>query len=377
MKFSNSRVLIPDGLMNNAVPCKLYGRYHHTTRTFNVLSTKRSPGIRKIGAIYNEMPDNAQGIVGIVKDGKVEFYHKGKRCAVEAYELYRNIFSRNKGILETDVMSNKGALIIGCGSVGSLVALELARSGVGRFLLVDSDMLEYHNVCRHQCGIDDVGDFKVNALKRRINNINPHARVITHTGIIEHIPVNTLTEFCVPDAILVGCADNRRADVHSNNISVGFGIPFVSVGFWERACAGEIFYWLPGLKMPCYECALGSGGEISERTTINNHHLYSNETDILKVKFEPGISVDINFVTTIGIKLIIDILNRNTKDYTPRLLNNLTQFTLVCNTSDPKIGGEVVEIFSYPLQVTTSLKVNFGPNCKDICRREKNENRTD
>jgi hypothetical protein len=76
--------------------------------------------------------------------------------------------------------------------------------------------------------------------------------------------------------------------------------------------------------------------------------------------FEPGISVDINFVTTIAVKMILDILNRNNPNYTQRLINSLTQYTLVCNTNDPKIGGEMAEIFSYPLQVTRSIEVNYA-----------------
>ena len=88
------------------------------------------------------------------------------------------------------------------------------------------------------------------------------------------------------------------------------------------------------------------------------------------MKFEPGISVDINFITSIGIKLIIDILNSTNEDYTPRLLDNLKQYTLVCNTNNPKIGGEMVEIFSYPLQVTTSLIVGFSKECDGQCKYE-------
>lgn len=79
---------------------------------------------------------------------------------------------------------------------------------------------------------------------------------------------------------------------------------------------------------------------------------------------------------TIGIKLIIDILNSTDPAYIPRLLNNLAQYTVVCNTDNPKIGGEMVEIFSYPLQVTTSLVVGYGhEKCKNggICKYEAEE----
>ena len=122
--------------------------------------------------------------------------------------------------------------------------------------------------------------------------------------------------------------------------------------------------------MPCYECALGDGSGLSARAEAN-HHVYSNQEHTEGVKFEPGISVDINFATSIGIKLILDILNEGNDGYIPRLLNNLTQYTLVCNTSDPNIGGEMVEIFSYPLQVTTSLKVGFSKKCGKKCKYEQ------
>ena len=160
-------------------------------------------------------------------------------------------------------------------------------------------------------------------------------------------------------------------DVYTNKIAIYYDAAFISIGFWERAYAGEIFYHIPHKSMPCYKCALGSG-DLSGRVEAN-HHVYSNQENIESVKFEPGISVDINFITCIGIKLIIDILNSTNEGYIPRLLNNLKQYTLICNTSDPAIGGEMVEIFSYPLQVTTSLIVGFDKECSSMCKLELEE----
>ena len=314
----------------------------------------------------------AEGFCGIRSGDTIDFFWSGEKMKLESYGLYQSIFSRNKGILESDVMKKKCAVIIGCGSVGSLVAMELARAGVEKYVLCDADTLEYHNVCRHQCGIEDVGDLKVNALKRKILNINPKANVKTFGGIIQNIPKEILDEMCAPlETIFVGCGDNRAADVYANKIAIYYDAAFISIGFWERAYAGEIFYYLPKKNMPCYKCALGSG-DLSGRVEAN-HHVYSNQENLEGIKFEPGISVDINFITSIGIKLIIDILNSTNEGYVPRLLNNLKQYTLVCNTSDPKIGGEMVEIFSYPLQVTTSLVVGFGQSCEGRCSFELEE----
>lgn len=367
-------VFISEEQMHSKECGKIYGKYFEDTGIFNIFPKELFSRGEYLGEIRESgnSVDN-DGLCGIIQDDGIAFFWKGKQIITESYGMYQSIFSRNKGILETDVMSRKRAVILGCGSVGSLVAMELARSGVSHFVLVDADTMEYHNICRHQCGIEDVGDLKVNALKRKLTNINPKVEVITFGGIFQNIPKDILDNFCVPyETVFVGCADNRMADVYANRISIYYKAFFISIGFWERAYAGEIFYHIPGKNMPCYECALGDGGGMSGRVEAN-HHVYSNQENLEGVKFEPGISVDINFITSIGIKLIIDMLNSTNTSYIPRLLNNLKQYTLVCNTSNPQIGGEMVEIFSYPLQVTTSLVVCFGKECSGCCKYENEE----
>lgn len=353
---------------------KVFGRYFEDTGIFNIYPPELAERGNFLGEVLpaGSAPDS-DGFCGVISGDSIVFFWKGKEIKTEFYSLYQSIFSRNKGILETNIMSKKCAVILGCGSVGSLVAMELARAGVGHFVLVDADTLEYHNLCRHQCGIEDVGDLKVNALRRKLLNINPNVDIRTFGGIVQNIPKSILDEMCIAkETIFVGCADNRAADVYANRIAIYYDAAFLSIGFWERAYAGEIFYHIPGKGMPCYECALGDGGSMAGRVEAN-HHVYSNQENLESVRFEPGISVDINFITSIGIKLIIDILNSTNTTYIPRLLNNLKQYTLVCNTSDPEIGGEMVEIFSYPLQVTTSLIVGFGKTCNAQCKYELEE----
>lgn len=345
---------------------QLYGRYFEDTKIYNILPDNLKCRGEYLGPVLSlgTSPDQYK-FCGIVAENGLEFYEDGKKLQIEDYSLYQSIFSRNNGILETDVMAGKRVVVLGCGSVGSLVAMELARAGVEHFLLADPDIVEYHNICRHQCGIEDVGDLKINAITRKLMNINPRVKVKKFEGIIENMPKEMLDEFCIPrETIFVGCADNRAADVYANRISIYYSAFFISIGFWERAYAGEIFYHIPDKGMPCYECALGNGGNISARAQAN-HHVYSNQEHIEGLKFEPGISVDINFITTIGIKLIIDIVNSTNEEYVPRLLNDLRQYTIICNTNNSEIGGEMVEIFSYPLQVSTSLMVAFGnTKCK-------------
>ena len=63
--------------------------------------------------------------------------------------------------------------IVGCGSVGSTVAENLARMGVTKFVLWDFDIVENKNVVNQMFTQRDVGRPKVEALKDILLAINP------------------------------------------------------------------------------------------------------------------------------------------------------------------------------------------------------------
>lgn len=63
--------------------------------------------------------------------------------------------------------------IVGCGSVGSTVAENLARCGVTKMTLWDFDKVEPHNIVNQMFNQNDVGKLKVDALKDILTDINP------------------------------------------------------------------------------------------------------------------------------------------------------------------------------------------------------------
>ena len=359
----------------------LYGYTHADTQRLVVVgdgqAAKGLAGARLLGwleAAPNTQHKLASGLDGDdaaallvhrAATGELQFQWQGKTCRAEPYCLEAELFSRNSGLLETAVLQQCGVIVCGCGSVGSLAALELARSGVGRFLLVDPDLLAIENLCRHQCGLADVGRRKVQAVAERIRQINPLAVVEPHAVPLEELDPAVIERFCAgnSDTLMLACADSRRADRHASRLAAALALPFLAIGLWERAFAGEIFYSHPDQPMPCYGCAFdGLAGELTARAEPGRR-FYSNEVDLEKLNFQPGIAIDIAFVTEIGLKLALDLLNRSNPNHVPRLLGRLSQYTLVCNSNNPQLGGERAEIFSHPLQVTTSIQVGHGRDC--------------
>ncbi len=64
--------------------------------------------------------------------------------------------------------------IIGCGSVGSTLAENLARCGVTKMTLWDFDTVESHNIVNQMFRQQDIGKPKVEALKDILTDINPY-----------------------------------------------------------------------------------------------------------------------------------------------------------------------------------------------------------
>ncbi|ABA87870.1 thiamin biosynthesis thiocarboxylate synthase [Syntrophotalea carbinolica DSM 2380] len=69
--------------------------------------------------------------------------------------------------------------IAGVGGLGSPIAIALTRSGVGRLLLVDYDVVEPSNLNRQMYFVDQIGQPKVEALAATLARINPGVKVST------------------------------------------------------------------------------------------------------------------------------------------------------------------------------------------------------
>lgn len=70
--------------------------------------------------------------------------------------------------------------IAGLGGLGSHIAVMLARTGIGRLILVDFDVVEPSNLNRQHYFISQLGLFKTEALEQQIQQINPFLQVETH-----------------------------------------------------------------------------------------------------------------------------------------------------------------------------------------------------
>ena len=104
-------------------------------------------------------------------------------------EIEQDIFNRTKRLVGDEILENifqKRVIIFGVGGVGSWCAESLVRSGIQNLTIVDSDNVSITNVNRQlMATTKTVGKVKVEVLKERLFEINPHANIVALQDIYE------------------------------------------------------------------------------------------------------------------------------------------------------------------------------------------------
>jgi len=103
-------------------------------------------------------------------DGKVQIPHA---CYV-----------RQQDVLPVEVMSQAQVTVIGVGAIGSMLAVTLAKMGIGKLVIYDGDTVEPHNLPNQWYRPCDLGHPKVEALKNLLESfgydqVEAHARNYT------------------------------------------------------------------------------------------------------------------------------------------------------------------------------------------------------
>lgn len=137
-------------------------------------------------------------------------------------------------------------LVIGAGALGSISAMYLAGSGVGRITVADFDTIDISNLQRQlsfttaQCGRK-----KAEALRERIAEINPDIEVTAIDSMITSRQIDELTRGA--DLVLEG-SDNPATKYIVSDSCTRCGTPYVlgGVAQWQ----GQVMSWRQGY--PCY-----------------------------------------------------------------------------------------------------------------------------
>lgn len=119
--------------------------------------------------------------------------------------------------------------VVGLGGLGTFVAQELARIGVGRLVLIDHDIVDWTNLSRILAGPDDarLGRAKVDVAAERIREANPEAEAVPLAmKVFDGRAIDALASV----DLIVGCTDDAASRYAINEIALACLRPYIDLG---------------------------------------------------------------------------------------------------------------------------------------------------
>jgi molybdopterin/thiamine biosynthesis adenylyltransferase len=246
-------------------------------------------------------------------------------------------------------LAQKRVAIVGLGSGGGLVALHLAMSGVGHFILIDDDVLEETNIVRHVADRRYLGQPKAEAVADLIRHRNPKAQVDVRVGRIEQ-NMDALHQI----DMLVSAVDGEGPKYVLNEAALDRNLPAVYAGVYERGEGGDAVMIYP-YDGPCYACwaaelrddlvvSQGDGGELD----------YGMIGESGTLEAEPGLWLHVTRVATVQAHIVLNELLKGTDVYEPMPGNTV----ILANSALEIVTGQVS-----PPQTAMWVTIDRDPHC--------------
>jgi adenylyltransferase/sulfurtransferase len=157
-------------------------------------------------------------------------------------------------------------LLIGVGALGTVIADQLVRAGVGFLRIIDRDLVELTNLQRQM--LFDESDAKQNlpkaiAAANRLRAVNSEVKL---DPIIADVDAGNFEDFIEKSDLILDGTDNVATRYLINDVSVKHKIPWIYGA--AVATEGRVMTILPG-KTPCLRCVFPDAPSPGELPTCD------------------------------------------------------------------------------------------------------------
>jgi len=175
------------------------------------------PIIQSIVLRHKGVKDDSQYIYGRRAARRIDIEKSASRLSPLEYAPVHllsksTIHSRDTDLVDKELNSKKVA-IIGVGSLGSSVVMQLVRAGINNLTLIDPDKFESANIGRHVLGIDDLGQNKTDALKERVQKEIPFINIKSIPKRVQQELIGNFDLLKDMDAIVITSANWLSEDL--------------------------------------------------------------------------------------------------------------------------------------------------------------------
>ncbi|MBI5836497.1 MAG: ThiF family adenylyltransferase [Candidatus Eisenbacteria bacterium] len=178
----------------------------------------------------------------------------------------RETFTRVTGAYDLLTLAYSRVIAVGLGGGAGMVE-DLARTGVGHFVLIDPDRIEESNLATQQTYRRDVGRPKVEALAGRLRDLNPAAEVLRYPCRLDEIDDREFERFAFKQSsahwpytrpLILGMTDSFAAQARVNRLSLQFDIASLCAQVYAEGRGAEVTFTCPGTTPACHRCILQS-----------------------------------------------------------------------------------------------------------------------
>ena len=127
---------------------------------------------------------------------------------IPSREEFRHALVQKQGEQITDKLAQATVAVCGLGGLGSNVAINLARAGIKKLILVDFDCVEVTNLQRQQYKANQVGLPKAKALVENLKEIAPYVELESYN---EKITEDNIDKFVANSEVVCEAFDNPEA----------------------------------------------------------------------------------------------------------------------------------------------------------------------
>ncbi len=185
----------------------------------------------------------------------------------ELLRYSRHILLNEIGMEGQAKLLDAHALVVGCGGLGSPIALYLAAAGVGRITLCDNDQVELTNLQRqiaHPSAA--LGMNKAESAAQSARAINPTVKI---TALTQRVAGELLNELVASADVVLDASDNFATRHAINRACVAQRKPLVS-GAAVRFDGQVSVFDLRSENAPCYHCLFPESSEADEMRCAEN-----------------------------------------------------------------------------------------------------------
>jgi molybdopterin/thiamine biosynthesis adenylyltransferase len=240
--------------------------------------------------------------------GRHEAPEGGRDMPVEIAEVHAALAERRNAIIESGLLSDATIFIAGVGTGGAHVALELAKAGVEKFIIVDDDRLTVGNVGRHNAGLSHAGRRKVHVVRDLLLEKNPNVSVAAVALRVEAAEDARVRDWLQRSTVVVCATDNRPSKLLINRLCVEESRTVVYGGAFRRAYGGQVFRVRPH-RSPCYQCfVMAMPEDAADQEIARPIDAEAIAYSDRPVSIEPGLALDVAPISLMVARLVIQEL---------------------------------------------------------------------